>query len=182
MEPVATQSKKWHEKKSTFSRADVSLFVRSIITRRIDLPMVSVGKNLMRTFDAVVKSSFEGKCSVEGYIKPDSVSIISYSGGKTTGDMVSFTVIFSCDICTPVEDMGIPCVAINITKAGIRAESVVSPSPIVVFIARDHYYENDYFNSIKEGDHIMIRVIGCRYELHDRQISVIAEIVPTRTK
>ena len=50
------------------------------------------------------------------------------------------------------------------------------PSPIVVFIARDHYYEKDYFNNVKEGDNIMIKVIGQRFELNDKYISIVAEL------
>ena len=41
----------------------------------------------------------------------------------------------------------------NITKAGIRGESVdEQPSPFILFIARDHYYANSYFNSIEENE------------------------------
>lgn len=178
MESVNVSPKKPRTKKSKNMRNDAHvLFTNSLITRRIDLPIVNVGKNLMSTFDSYVKTNFEGKCSVEGYIKPGSTNIISYSAGKTHGDMISFNVVIGCDICSPVEGMHIQCRAVNITKAGIRAESQNSPSPIVVFIARDHYYDGKYFNSINEGDNIMIRVIGCRFELNDSQISVIAELL-----
>ena len=46
-----------------------------------------------------------------------------------------------------------------------------------VFVARDHHYKSTYFNSIKEGEKIRIRVIGQRYELNDKYISIIAELV-----
>ena len=51
------------------------------------------------------------------------------------------------------------------------------PSPLVIFIARDHHFQNAYFNNINESDIIHIRVIGQRYELNDKFISVIAEII-----
>jgi len=72
--------------------------------------------------------------------------------------------------------MFINCIASNITKAGIRAHAKETPSPVVIFIARDHYYDSDNFNSIREGDGIIVKVIGCRYEIYDTQISVIGEI------
>ena len=53
-------------------------------------------------------------------------------------------------------------------------------SPVVVFVARDHRHLNDYFNSIAEGDSIKVRVIGQRFELNDRYVSVIAEVVEQR--
>ena len=74
--------------------------------------------------------------------------------------------------------MLISCVAKNITKAGIRAESDTDvPSPVVIFIAKDHHYSVSYFNEIQEGDKINIRVIGQRYELNDKYISIIGELV-----
>ena len=73
--------------------------------------------------------------------------------------------------------MLISCVAKNITKAGIRAESSIEvPSPIVVFIAKDHNYNNAQFSEIKEGDKFTAKVIGQRFELNDKYVSVIAEL------
>ena len=73
------------------------------------------------------------------------------------------------------------CEAINITKAGIRASIVnETPSPLTIFITRDHYYNNKYFSSIEEGNDIIIKVIGCRYELNDKYISVIAELIESK--
>jgi hypothetical protein len=71
----------------------------------------------------------------------------------------------------------------NITKAGIRAESSTeTPSPIVVFITRDHHYTSPYFLSVEENSKIMIRVIGQRFELNDKYISIIAELIEPRLK
>ena len=123
--------------------------------------------------------NFEGKCLVEGFIKPNSSKIITYSSGLIErGNQISFEVIFECDICFPVEGTKITCIAKNITKAGVRAESAFDmPSPIVVFIARDHHYNIADFGSIKEGDKITVRVIGQRFELNDKFISIIGEFV-----
>jgi hypothetical protein len=73
------------------------------------------------------------------------------------------------------------CVAKNITKAGIRAESAEeTPSPFVLFIAKDHYYSSDYFNTIEENENFVARVIAQRFELNDKYVSVIAEPVPPK--
>ena len=75
--------------------------------------------------------------------------------------------------------MNLNCIAKNITKAGIRAESVdEQPSPFVLFIARDHYFASEYFNSIEENEKFVARVIAQRFELNDKYVSVIAELVP----
>jgi len=100
------------------------------------------------------------------------------SGLIERGNNVMFEVVFECDVCFPVEGMIIPCVAKNITKAGIRCESANDmPSPVVVFIAKDHHYNSAMFNEVKDGDKINVKVIGQRFELNDKYISIIGELV-----
>jgi len=175
MESVAkqTQQKKRRETKIQ------SVYSRCLITRKIILPITSIGKNLQDVIEENIKANFEGKCVVEGYIKPNSSKIITYSSGIIQrGNNISFDVVFECDVCFPVEGMLILCVAKNITKAGIRAESASDvPSPIVVFIAKDHHFNNSHFAEIQEGDKINVRVIGQRFELNDKYISIIGELI-----
>jgi hypothetical protein len=47
----------------------------------------------------------------------------------------------------------------------------------VVFIARDHNYNNEQFSDVNVGDKFNVRVIGQRFELNDKYISIIAELV-----
>jgi DNA-directed RNA polymerase subunit E'/Rpb7 len=156
-----------------------TVYSRCLLTRKIVLPITTIGKNLTENIEENIKASFEGKCVVEGYIKPNSSKIITYSSGIIQrGNNVLFEVVFECDVCFPVEGMLITCIAKNITKAGIRAESDVDvPSPIVVFIAKDHHYSVAHFAEVKEGDKITVRVIGQRFELNDKYISIIGELI-----
>jgi DNA-directed RNA polymerase subunit E'/Rpb7 len=156
-----------------------SVYSRCLITRKIVLPITTIGKNLKENIEENIKTNYEGKCVVEGYIKPNSSKIITYSSGIIQrGNNILFDVVFECDVCFPVEGMLVPCVAKNITKAGIRAESANDvPSPIVVFVAKDHHYSNSYFAEVQEGDKITVKVIGQRFELNDKYISIIGELV-----
>lgn len=156
-----------------------SIYSRCLITKKIVLPFTSIGKNIYETIENTIKNTIEGKCIVEGYVKRNSTKIISFSSGiVNAGINVSFEVVFECDICFPVEGMLIRCIAKNVNKAGIKADSAdESPSPIIVFIARDHSYNNQLFADIKEGDIFRAKVIGQRFELNDQHISIIAEIV-----
>lgn len=175
MEAVSKQTQQKKRKETRFQ----SVYSRCLLTRKIVLPITTIGKNLKENIEENIKANFEGKCVVEGYIKPNSSKIISYSSGIIQkGNNVLFDVVFECDVCFPIEGMLITCVAKNITKAGIRAESDTEvPSPIVVFVAKDHHYSVSYFAEIKEGDKINVRVIGQRFELNDKYISIIGELV-----
>jgi DNA-directed RNA polymerase subunit E'/Rpb7 len=156
-----------------------SVYSRCLLTRKIVLPITAIGKNIKEVIEDNIQAIFEGKCVVEGFIKPISSKIITYSSGTIErGNNVCFEIVFECDVCFPVEGMLIPCVAKNITKAGIRAESATDfPSPIVVFVAKDHHYNVPNFGDIKEGDKISVRVIGQRFELNDKYVSIIGELV-----
>lgn len=162
---------------------NATIYTRSLITRSISLPISTVGKNIRETIEKCISSLFEGKCLVEGFIKPGSSTIITHSSGIVSGVQVKFEVVFECYICCPVEGMLIECVAKNITNAGIRAESSSEKvSPIVVFVTRDHHYMNAYFSEIQENDTFLARVIGQRYELNDKYVSIIAELVDKKEK
>ena len=156
-----------------------SVYSRCLITRNIVLPITAVGKNILEVIEQNVSANFEGKCIVEGFVKPVSTKIITYSSGIINrGINISFQVVFECDVCFPVEGMLISCVAKNITKAGIRADSADAvPSPVIVFVAKDHNYNNELFSEIKEGDKFNVRVIGQRFELNDKYVSIIGELV-----
>lgn len=156
---------------------DYAIYSQSMITRSISLPIISIGENLDDIIRQKVQDEYEGKCVVEGYIRPGSSKIITYSSGIVRGGYVIFEVLFECDTCLPVEGMKIKCIAINITKAGIRANIAnLRPSPAVIFITRDHHYDNDYFNTINEGDIFVAVVIGQRFELNDKFVSIIAKL------
>ena len=175
MEPAAVVKQKIKRKESKLT----SIYSRCLITRNIVLPITAIGKNIKEVIEDNIKSNFEGKCLVEGFIKPNSAKIITYSSGIIyRGSSVLFEVIFECEVCFPVEGMLVSCVAKNITKAGIRAESATDvPTPVVVFIAKDHHYNIAHFNDVKEGDKINVRIIGQRFELNDKYVSIIGELV-----
>ena len=177
MEVVEQQPKQFQKGRRREVRLN-SIYSRGLITRNIVLPITAIGKNIKETIERTISFHFEGKCIVEGFVKPGSSKIISHSSGVVQrGIYVSFEVVFECEICFPVEGTTIECVAKNITKAGIRAESSTeTPSPIVVFIAKDHHFNVDYFSEIKEDDKFMANIIGQRFELNDKYISIIAEL------
>lgn len=172
-EPIIQQNKKKKNKKV----GAVDIFHNSMITKKISVPIHNVGKNIRETLEKIIANEIEGKCIAEGYVKENSTRIMTYSCGVVNSNNVVFDVAFECSVCLPVEGMHIICVAKNITKAGIRAETEDSPSPVVIFVARDHNATNNKFAKVTTGRKIKIRVIGQRYELNDKYISIIAELI-----
>lgn len=154
------------------------IYTPAIMSKTIMLPFRLYDKNIYTTLLKHIKMKLEGYCLKEGYVKPDSVEIIEYSPGSIMGENVKFQVSLQCMVCHPVEGMVIDCSVKNVTKAGIRAEiSKYEKSPLVIFVARDHHYDNVEFNNIKEDDIIQVKIIGMRFELNDTYVSVIAELI-----
>jgi len=174
--PVALDKRRPDKKRSS------SIYAPSLLSRDIVVPFKSIGKGLRQTLERIVQFEYEGKCGPEGFVRPGSTRILTHSSGLLKASNVLFTVAFECLICNPVEGMHIRCIAKNITKAGIRAEIDEPVSPVVVFVARDHHFASASFGEVKEGDPIVVRVIGQRFELHDKYISVIGQLMERKTK
>ena len=159
------------------SNKDRGVYELALLTRNINIPMNMVGGNLIEIISKILASQYEGKCIVEGYVKPGSTNVITHSSGLISSDNVSFEVVFQCQICNLSEGMNINCIAKNITKAGIRGESADDAnSPFIIFIIRDHHFMNEYFSSIKENDKFVAKVISQRYELNEEYVSIIGEL------
>ena len=154
-------------------------FTKSLLTKKVILHITEIGKNIKQNLENKIVSMVEGKCIEEGYIKPQSVMIISYSSGNINTENIEFQTVFECFVCHPVEGMEITCITKTITKAGIHAQYIDSNGviPLVIFVARDHHFNDKYFSTIKENAKINIRVIGIRYELNDTHICVIGELL-----
>lgn len=158
------------------------LFMKNVLTRKVLIPFENVGSNIKEILENLLRNRLEGKCVVEGYIKPDSVEVINFSSGIIKSSNVEFDVMINCLVCCPPEGMVFNVKVINITKAGLRCQTEKEPSPVDVFVARDHNYDNKLFNSVKVDDIIKVRVLGQRYEINDEKISVIATIIEKKIK
>lgn len=158
------------------------VYNQGILTKKIQLSIREIGKNIKKILEERISDVYQGKCIDEGFIKPGSISLMTYSSGVVNGEHVEFQVIFDCMICNPVEGMLVECNTKTITKAGIHATHTDKDgvSPLTLFIARDHHNTNAYFNSIKEDTNITAKIIGVRYELDDEYICAIASL-PSKT-
>lgn len=152
------------------------IYTKSIIHRPVYININEVSSSIKETIELIIKSEIEGICIPNGFVKPNSVNVLSYSGGKIQNGMIRFDSTIECLLCNPVEGVIVSCKIRNITKAGIRAEVNEAVVPIVVFVSRDHSVGgNDIEYSINQE--IAVRVIGARFELGDPYVSVIAEIM-----
>lgn len=166
---------------------DPELFVKRQIRRTVSLPFYKLSKTIVvaQLLRNELAKLVEGRCSIEGYICPDTVAISSYSCGTLAGSNIHFDIIADCLICYPDENSIITCVAKTITQAGVRAGAKDlergKVSPIEVFLSRDmHASSRDLFSRIEENDILTVKIIGRRFVLHDTHITIIAMLLDVK--
>ncbi len=168
---------------------DASLFHSARISRNITIPFhrIARSKNIKEILNREVSMMMDGKCSIEGYVCPESTRIIQHSCGRLNGGNIIFDIDISCLICLPQEQTKILCVVKTITQAGVRAIAKGlrpgSISPIEVFLSRDMNMNNnvhnssDKFTTVKEGDTLFVEIIGRRFVLNDTHVTIIALLI-----
>ena len=178
MESKAKDAKLFGKPKQKKQKSRNNIYTDIVIKYNLSIPFNEVGSDIQNVLTNKIKQQIEGKCSKEGYIKENSCRIITYASGTLNNENVDFIIMLECQVCNPMEDMVIKnCIVKNISKGGIRAQlNTKKESPFIIFIHRDHEYENENFSLVKENDIIKVKVIGTRFELNDPFISVIASL------
>lgn len=158
------------------------VYNKIILWKKVHINFSHIDKNINNKLLNILKNDIENKCITEGFIKNNSIKIIKNSSGLVQDDTVCFNITFECMAANPVQSMKFICKVKSITKVGIRAEIDDPDNPFIIFLARDHHYNNSEFSKIKEDDYITVRVLGQRFELNDTNISVIAEFIELNVK
>ena len=153
------------------------IYSKVMLSDKLEINFKNINSQIYNTLEKIIKKKVEGICIDEGFVKIGSVNLISYSSGELYANKVIIDVVYECLVANTVESMTFDCIVKSITKVWIRAEINESVSPFVIFIARDHHFDNELFSKVNENDIINVRVLGQRYELNNKFISVIAELV-----
>ena len=66
------------------------VYIRNILTRKVKLPFNVLGNNIESNILQQLNNNLSGKCVCEGYIKKNSIEIISYSAGKIQDKYIIF--------------------------------------------------------------------------------------------
>ena len=156
------------------------IYVPVMVSKKVVVPFNAIGRNVRDVLVKHLAHEYEGKCNVEGYVRSGSTQLLAYSSGDLIDHgTVAFEVMYEYQACNPVEGMLISCTVKNVTQAGLQAHIVPEPSPVTVFVSRDHHYSNPHFSKIKAGEEIVVRVIGQHFELNDPTVSIIGELSTT---
>jgi hypothetical protein len=167
---------------SSSSNIVTPLFIESVISRRFHFTITDLSLDDTTEFHSFVenkvKNELEGNCIDEGFVRPNTIKVITISSGLLNRSQVSYDIIFRCEIFHPVIDSVLSCRAISATRAGIRAiSSDDETSPFIAFITREHNLKEKDYSKTEENHIFLASVIAFRFELNDKRVSVIGKLI-----
>jgi len=116
------------------------------------------------------------KCIKEGYVRRDSIEIVKRSVGVVDAihfnGRIGFHVLFSAEICNPVEGMKLEGVVEDINKMG----AIVRVEPLSIVLPKQTHPDLEVFRNLAVGDKVQMTVVGSIFELYDTEINTVAII------
>ena len=151
------------------------LFERRSLTKKVHIISKFLQKNIESSLLAQLKQNYEGKCSPEGFVQQNSVTIVNYSLGRANyiKGGIDYNVTFQADICMPHMGQRFKAPVRLRSKVGIHAET----PPIKVLIPRDLHLGNTDFEEIKVDDDIEFEVVGAQFKQEDENIIVVGRLL-----
>jgi DNA-directed RNA polymerase subunit E'/Rpb7 len=177
------QAAQQYTKPITTATSSSDCYSECILSRRVTIPFKDIGRgnDIKMVLTRHVRNQIENRCTIEGFVHPDTCRVITHSSGTISGSNIVFDVAFNCSVFAPAEGAILVCSVKSVTHAGILAgiNGVKKVEPVVVYVLREHHSgdTDDYFNSIKPDAVIRVKVIGQRFELNDKHVSVIGELL-----
>lgn len=153
-----------------------SATTRVLLKEKIKLEPHLVDKRYAAEIIKKLKSKVEGVCTRHGYILENSVNIHKIAPGAieiaSLSGMVLYDVYFYADICNPSVGSVVKAVVTNTNRFGILLESPPVLDIIIPKNSVDIMSEID-LEEVKIDQEVTVEIIGKKYELRDKKISIV---------
>lgn len=151
------------------------LFERRELTKNVKIHSKFIQRNIQSSLLAQLKGQYQGRCSSEGYIHKDSLTIVDYSLGRVDylKGGVNYSVKFQADVCLPHPGQKFKAPVTLRSKIGVHAET----GPIKVLIPRDLHIGNEQFDAIKPEEEVEFEVIGSQFKQGDEYIIIVGKLL-----
>ena len=151
---------------------DDHLYVSNLIVETVSVKFEHCGRDMERYFLLYARDHLEGRCIKEGYVRPETTKVITYTSGGIHGTLIEYRVLFLVQVCHPYEGLRLTCTIESISKIGIRAVIRKGQTPIVVYLTRE-LNPSIYMEDYELEQVIEVSVLGHRFEMRDHFISVL---------
>ena len=157
---------------------------KQILQTNLNIESKDLNKDISNVIINKLKEKYEGLCSENGYILPDTINLINRKLGKinTINNIsnISYIVNYSADIIYPSEGDVLEIIVDRINKMGVLGyievnEKGFEESPLIVIIPKEYFTEETRdINSITVKQKINVEIIGCRIKYGASKIQIIA--------
>lgn len=143
-----------------------------------------------------LRTNVEGRCNKHGLVLPGSVSVLSRTIGIAPNEQMNgffvFRIKYQVRICNPPIGTVLPAKIITKNKMGLLTMILLdceeaSPEskhflkyPINALLPYQIHnnVSMDIFQAMAVGDEIQVEVVGKKFDIPDRTISVLAKLLP----
>jgi DNA-directed RNA polymerase subunit E'/Rpb7 len=148
--------------------------IQSFFETKVALTAKDLGqdiKNLDLLLESKIRTQFEGRCSRNGYVLPNSVKLLSRSigmieKGRFTGDIIFYTEAES-RVLQPPDGVIVEGEVTRKNKMGIY---VNYKDAIRIMIPRDLHIGDEDFDAIQVGEVVEVEIKKSRYQVNDTNI------------
>lgn len=150
------------------------LFERRELVRKVHIHSKFIQRNMQNALLAQLKTKYEGRCSSEGYIQPDSITVLHYSLGRSNyvKGGVDYEVTFQGDVCFPHQGQVFKATANLRSKIGIHAEL----APLKILIPRDLHIGNTEFDTVELEQDVEFEVASATFKQQDKDIIIVGRL------
>lgn len=166
------------------------IFMRVLLSEKIKLEPKYLSKGFKNDIYKKLCNKLEGVCTRHGYIKKGSVEIFKMAPGVidiiSLNGFIVFNVHFYADVCNPTLGSIIKARVTNTNKFGILSESGyydeeskdnINILEIITAKNSINIQSDIDLDNIVIGQEVFIEILGKKYELGDKKISIVGRIV-----
>ena len=136
-----------------------------------------------------LKKKYEEKCSKYGYIRKDSLTMVSRSVGEFIKQHFNSSIMYhatcKAEVCNPAIGSKFECTVVNRNQFGLTCEGIYDDIVVMRIMIPNTtsriLNEVDIVN-IKIGEEILVEVLGNKYLLQDKTIQIIARTLEKQQK
>ena len=152
------------------------LYVKNLLTKKLSIDCNEIDENIDSLLTKKLSESVGNRCLKEGYVDGSSINIVSRTLGKINPNHfngeIYYNIQYEADVCNPIKNTSVSCKIKNINQLGIMAET----DCLTIVVAKQYLDSKINLSLYKIGQEINVSIVGSRFDLNDKYITVIATL------
>lgn len=156
------------------------IFIKVLLHEKVKLEPKYIHNNYRGEILKRLQQKLENICSKHGFIKQNSIEVYKVCPGLvelvSLNGYIQYDVQFYALVCNPVIGSVVNCKVTNSNRFGILAEA---GSILEIIIAKNSVsiVSDVNLDEIKIGDNVKVEIMGKKYELKDKKISIVGRVI-----